>query len=301
MTLPLHHILAVGLFITPALVAETIVPQNVVGTWVTDPADPRRSGELELILQADDERPDILRIKDATPVGTVYGGDYMVAGDTMSRLPNGREEDPYRQLSWRMQGDHFIVTYGGIWRPDAYVGTKLVRLLPDPFFDAVRNGDIATLNARSDLKDDVEKSVDQIGRTALYVATIKRQSKALRLLIATGAPIDLQNRNLWGDSALFAAVRRGDPECLAILLENGADVNQRSGNGRTPLMGAGETSGHYGLMLEILFEAGANPEATNAKGLTAREILVSAGADNFVRIFDEQLAAYRLRHPKAGT
>ncbi len=272
-----------------------LAPAELAGTWTTDPADPQRSGESELLLKEDPETPDLLHILDSTPVPTVYHGAYRINGDTMIRLPNGRPEDPYRELSWQRQGDELVVTHGGAWRPKAYVGTRLVRLLPDPFFDAVRAGDMETLQARPNLRKDIETSVDQIGRTALYVATIKRQPRVLKLLLDTGAPLDIRNRNLWGDTALHAAVRHGDPECLSLLLEYGMDVNTPAANGRTPLMAAGETSGNYGLMLEILLTAGATPDATNALGETAREILVRAGATKFIRIFDAQLEAHRRR------
>lgn len=68
-----------------------------------------------------------------------------------------------------------------------------------------------------------------------------------------------------GDTPLHAAA--DSPPLLALLLENGADVNATSASGWTPLMRACNCGNTQSAIL--LLEAGADPNATNDEGYTA--------------------------------
>ena len=55
-----------------------------------------------------------------------------------------------------------------------------------------------------------------------------------------------------------------------VLIEYGADVNQPSATGQTPLILA--AVGGHGELTRVLLEAGADPRAVNSHGQTALDI-----------------------------
>lgn len=75
---------------------------------------------------------------------------------------------------------------------------------------------------------------------------------------------------------LFAAVWNEDREAIRLLLRNGADVDEDSSPGETPLLGAVAWS-KFGPAEELL-EAGANPDFQNPKGDTALHLMLRKGS-----------------------
>ncbi|KNG81063.1 putative ankyrin repeat domain protein [Aspergillus nomiae NRRL 13137] len=130
-------------------------------------------------------------------------------------------------------------------------------------------------------------------------ASATGQSKTLEALLRYPAVLEnLNKRDSYGNTALFLAARRGDPETVRVLLHYGADVNARSarlsnseapsdieiaksGRGQTPIHGwtaAGYRSWSEGDVCSIkewkrtgvlLIEAGCDLEAKNEAGQTA--------------------------------
>src|SRR5215467_6360885 len=98
------------------------------------------------------------------------------------------------------------------------------------FFQAIRNGDIAFINAHS-TKAEIEVR-DGRGATPLMHAAAFGNFETLKALIDAGA--DVNARNQMDSTALLWAA--GDPEKSRLLIERGADVQAQSKQGRTPLM-----------------------------------------------------------------
>jgi cytohesin len=92
--------------------------------------------------------------------------------------------------------------------------------------------------------------------------------KATQILIENGA--DVNERNPIGATALMWASCIGPPEVIQYLLENGADVNAKSPEGQTALADAA-ASDYAPKRLEVtklLLQHGADIDARDAQGLT---------------------------------
>ncbi|KAK9974613.1 hypothetical protein ABG768_022693 [Culter alburnus] len=132
---------------------------------------------------------------------------------------------------------------------------------------------------------------NDLGQTALHLAVIVDRSECVRALLWSGASAEIQERggntplhlavrelrtecvreltsctrtppehlsitNYAGVSALHLAVHRGNCDIIKMLLEAGADANQRDlGSGRSPLHWAVE--GQRSAVVELLLNAGA--------------------------------------------
>lgn len=68
----------------------------------------------------------------------------------------------------------------------------------------------------------------QDGNTALRAATLLRDTEALQVLLGGGAD---PNQESCRGVALIAAATDGDVESIAVLLENGAEVDYRTVTG----------------------------------------------------------------------
>jgi ankyrin repeat protein len=108
--------------------------------------------------------------------------------------------------------------------------------------------------------------------TALLMAIFRRQPEAVRLLLAVGA--DPNFRGSEGDSPLRACVGVGDHEMAAMLLRCGATRTVDEAGGLNTLTALGLAASRLDLpMIELLLQAGANPEVLDADSRTARERL----------------------------
>jgi hypothetical protein len=104
----------------------------------------------------------------------------------------------------------------------------------------------------------------------------------LELLATDGADPSICNKDGFG--ALHALAEVDYPEPLGWLLSKGLDIEQRTGNGHTPLQIAAAL-GHIAA-LNALLKAGADPSAKAASGETARDIAVSEGKKESLAALD---------------
>jgi len=117
--------------------------------------------------------------------------------------------------------------------------------------------------------------------TALMLAADNGSCETLEILIDKGA--DLEAKNDYGMTPLYIAAWSGKPECVKILIEKGADINACDQWGDSPaaaICGL-EPPWEYAinahskeqlLALELLLEAGANPDLVNDDGETALDL-----------------------------
>lgn len=106
--------------------------------------------------------------------------------------------------------------------------------------------------------------MDSRGTTALDEAALEGHTEIVRLLLDNGAEINHGTRH---GSALIWAAGTPNLDTAKLLLERGADVNAKFGDGRTALMQAAQ-NGHVATV-KLLLDNGAEIEATNSSGRSA--------------------------------
>ena len=74
---------------------------------------------------------------------------------------------------------------------------------------------------------------DEAGRSIFYLAVIYGKYDIAHELLASGADINLYNRNRYPETALHFCVMKNDSLCVSYLLENGADLTLEDSFGYT--------------------------------------------------------------------
>ncbi|WP_461257549.1 ankyrin repeat domain-containing protein, partial [Treponema sp. R80B11-R83G3] len=105
----------------------------------------------------------------------------------------------------------------------------------------------------------------------------------LKLLLSSGAQVNLVCRLLLA-TALFDSALVKNKDMIKTLIEAGADVNIQSKDGQTALVvvvGAGDEA-----IVEILVNAGADPDIKDALGVSARKYATIFGNKKMLAMFD---------------
>eukprot|EP01063_Lacrimia_lanifica_P018040 TRINITY_DN25004_c0_g1_i1.p1 TRINITY_DN25004_c0_g1~~TRINITY_DN25004_c0_g1_i1.p1 ORF type:complete len:367 (+),score=30.93 TRINITY_DN25004_c0_g1_i1:46-1146(+) len=103
-------------------------------------------------------------------------------------------------------------------------------------------------------------TVDRFGRPMLVVASRSESTELARLLLDSGADVHGECRGR-REAALHEAAEYGSAAVVRLLLEHGADVDQRDAQGRTPLMRCSDVA-----CIQMLLDAGASPRAVDNDG-----------------------------------
>jgi ankyrin repeat protein len=143
--------------------------------------------------------------------------------------------------------------------------------------------------------------------TALMLAAENNQPEIVKLLLDRGADPNRQDHNGW--TALLKAAYQGNAKCIEILashtkleldrallvatlmerkdavkvlLDNGAEVDFRASDGRTPLILAA-SKGNKGIV-ELLLKAGADASLTDQSGQTAQAVAAAKGFNDIAEL-----------------
>ena len=118
--------------------------------------------------------------------------------------------------------------------------------------------------------------VHKLGTTPLMSAAAKREPVQVKRLLRSGSAVLDSDSSGW--TALLYAAASNDEDTIKVLLSKGANPNQASFLGNTPLM----ISATRGELYETLLQAGANINAQNGAGTTTLMILAAQGASDEV-------------------
>jgi ankyrin repeat protein len=104
------------------------------------------------------------------------------------------------------------------------------------------------------------------GWTPLALAAYFGNRAAARLLLASGADVNAVARNAMANQPLHAAVAGQRHDLVELLVDHGADVNARDGDGWTPL----NLAAHEGVAetVALLLARGADPSIAGNSGRT---------------------------------
>ncbi len=123
-----------------------------------------------------------------------------------------------------------------------------------------RNGDLQALRDAVDKGADVNAIETAYQWTALQIAARFRQPECVAFLLERGAQVNVVDR--YGRSPLMEASEKECVPCLNLLLRSAAVVDARDNAGKTALMYAAEHSKPEAV--KILVMAGANMEARSS-------------------------------------
>jgi len=152
-------------------------------------------------------------------------------------------------------------------------------------FEAAIVGDAGQLAARLDEDPELLTAYSPDGWTLLHLAPWAGQPETTRLLLARGADLTAVSKNPLRNQPLNAAVAGPNggtrAACVRLLLEAGADANNRQERGNTPL----HTSAHVGDTgtVEALLAHGADVELRSDDGKSAADYAREGGHEDLAK------------------
>jgi ankyrin repeat protein len=133
---------------------------------------------------------------------------------------------------------------------------------------AIENDDLVAIESLIAQGANIELR-DEDGWTPVMLAAIYERHDSLALLVSRGA--DVEARDFEGWTALMAAASDGDKRSVDILLSAGALVHVKDSAQRSPLICACYHALGDHSVIDLLLDAGADPEDTDDEGVSAIE------------------------------
>lgn len=152
------------------------------------------------------------------------------------------------------------------WHRAAIADLLLARGAQDDIFSAAARGDLIAVEMALDADPDALNRFSPDGWTPLALAAHFGSTDAAHHLLVSGADVNAVSQHRLANTPLHAAVAGKQPEMVALLLENGAEIDAVDANGFTPLALAADAGD--GEMVRRLLAAGADPAIPNEAGET---------------------------------
>lgn len=127
--------------------------------------------------------------------------------------------------------------------------------------------------------------MDREGRQELHYRAVEGDVSGIRDRLAAGDDIALADRQ--GFTALHFAAQQSQTEAVSALLEAGAPVDPQDRFGNTPLWRAVFDSRGQVATVQLLLQAGADPDIVNEAGATPRDLASRMGAPDVAALFAE--------------
>lgn len=155
---------------------------------------------------------------------------------------------------------------------------KVKRKVAETLIKSVLANDLSGLELLLSERVDLN-STDDHGVTALMIAAGRGKLELVRLLLTSGADVNIQDfQGKWpsaGKTALMFAATGGHTEIAKMLIANGANVDAKDNEGETALMQAA-FNGQIAIV-ELLLTAGASVNLQNSEGETAATLAENIG------------------------
>jgi ankyrin repeat protein len=155
------------------------------------------------------------------------------------------------------------------------------------WFDAARAGHVKTVREMAEQFPGIVNVTSYEGASALLTATEEQRYDMVVLLLSLGAKIDLADEQ--GATPLITTACTGAVDTMKILLERGAQIESRFGEGlSTPL----HCAAHNGNLdcVKLLVENGADVMAKTGAGLTALEEARRTGAGACAKYLEQEMS-----------
>ncbi|HET6231002.1 MAG TPA: ankyrin repeat domain-containing protein [Longimicrobiaceae bacterium] len=200
--------------------------------------------------------------------------DAIKAGDTAA-VTALLEADPGLAAARDATGTS-AVTFAAYHRRADALALLLARAPELDAFEAVIVGDEDRLRALLDADPSLLHAYSGDGTTLLHFAAFFRHAPIVRLLLERGADARARTRNAMANTPLHAALAGHlSVEDVRLLLDAGADVNDRQHGGYTALHSAAMHGDDE--MVSLLLDRGADPALPADDGKTAADFARTAG------------------------
>jgi ankyrin repeat protein len=190
------------------------------------------------------------------------------------------DEEP--ALASARDGDGVSALMLSRYRSNRAVTDALLAADPElDVFEAAALGYLDRLRERLDEDPARLSALSADGYTALHFAAFFAKPEAARILLESGAPVDVVAANQMRVQPLHSAAAGHQTEICRLLLAAGADVDARQAGGFTPLHEAGQNGDPE--MVELFLSAGADATATTDDGQTAADLADAAAHPDVAR------------------
>ncbi len=169
------------------------------------------------------------------------------------------------------------------------VASYLLDILPMlDIFEASVAGQTQSVLAKLNENPDLLETRNGDGWTPLHLAAFFGSPELINALLDQGAEVDARSGNAMTNTPLHAAVAGGKAENVEALAKRGADLNAQQNGGWTALHGAAQSGNRE--MVEVLIANGADVKARAGNNQSPLDLALQNGHET-IAVLLEQLGA----------